>query len=969
VRILKVLMGFAASVMACTVIAAPSAPPNIVVFVSDDHGYLDSSVTGATEFRTPNMERLARDGITFTQAFAASPTCAPSRASFLTGLMPNRSGSLFNHQPPSADVRKLPAYSKELGYEVAAFGKIAHYNQADLYGFDRAELSGFHEDECVSAAVEYLRKRESNKPLCLLVGTNWPHVPWPEVKADDGKAFRPPASHVDTPETRHWRAKYAAAVEEGDRDLGQVYAAAYARLGRNTLFIHYSDHGGQWPFGKWNLYDAGTRVPFFAVWPGVIAAGRESDAMLSLVDVLPTLVDAAGATPPSEIDGQSFLDVLKGKRAEHREEVFTTHSGDGDKNRFPIRAVRNKKWKYIRNLRPENEHHTHIDRAKPVDGNAYWKSWVAAAKDDATAAAIVERYHHRLAEELYDLEADPLEQKNLAGDARFAAVRQQLATQLDDWMREQGDEGTKTEDAVAKEFYKDEEREVRQVETVFPEAAKRGRAKPSLDDARGRQATDESVVGRERRLNVLFIAVDDLRPQLGCYGASEMKTPSIDQMASEGRRFNHHYVQVPTCGASRLAMLTGQYPSEPAAYDNNAFKVLPRTRTRDPISIPELFQRNGYATVSIGKISHSPDGRRDDGKNELANGWDEVGMPHGEWKDAWAAFFAYAGGKTRIVRETPVTEKADLPDSGYPDGLIADAAIAKLGELKDEPFFLTVGFIKPHLPFNAPSRYWDMYDPAALPAAANPLPPTNVDPSISLHQSGEMRGQYTGFSQPGIVTEDEGLHLNHAYRACVSYVDAQIGRVLGELDRLGLREKTIVVLWGDHGWHLGEQGIWGKHTLHEVALRSPLVIRAPGMASPGSATDGIVESVDIFPTLADLCGLPAPSGLSGRSMVPMLEDANAPGKPAAFGFWKNGRGHSIRTPRYRLTMYTERDEPSRVIQTELYDHEADPLETENIAAERLKVVRELTKELRKMVPMLKSGSRDGAVKTPGRAGG
>ncbi len=941
--IFKVVIGCAASVAACAVMAAQSAPPNFVVFVSDDHGYLDSSVAEAAEFRTPCMERLARDGMTFTQAFAASPTCAPSRAAFLTGLMPNRSGSLFNHQPPSADVKKLPEYLRELGYEVVAFGKVAHYNQSDLYGFDLAKFDGFHEEECVAAALDYLQKRESNKPLCLMVGTNWPHVPWPEVNASSGTTYRPPLAHVDTPETRKWRAKYAAAVERADRDLGQIYEAAYARLGRNTLFIHFCDHGGQWPFGKWNLYDAGTRVPFFAVWPGVIAPGCESDAMLSLVDVLPTLVDAAGSTPPSEIDGQSFLDVLQGKGEEHREQVFTTHSGDGDKNQFPIRAVRSRQWKYIRNLRPGNEHHTHVDKAKPVDGNAYWKSWVAAAKNDANAAAIVERYHHRPAEELYHLEADPLEQRNLAGEARFAAVQQQLAARLDGWMREQGDEGTKTEDTVAEAFYKDDKRELRQLEAVRPEAARREHAKRTAADGDG-------------QLNVLFIAVDDLRPQLGCYGASEMRTPSLDKLASEGRRFNHHYVQVPTCGSSRLAMLTGQYPSQPAAYDNNAFATLPRVKTREPISIPELFQRNGYATVSIGKITHSPDGRRDDGANELANGWDEVGMPHGEWKDAWAAFFAYAGGKTRVVRETPVTEKADVPDNEYPDGLIAEAAIAKLQELKDKPFFLAVGFIKPHLPFNAPSRYWDMYDPNTLPPAPNPQPPANVDPSISLHRSSEMRGQYTGFSVPGIVTEEEGRNLRHAYRACVSYADAQIGRVLSELDRLGLREKTVVVVWGDHGWHLGEQGVWGKHTLHEAALRSPLLIRTPNMASPGAAAEAVVESVDIFPTLAELCGLPAPSGLSGRSLAPLLEDENAPGKPAVFGFWKNGHGHSIRTPRYRLTLYTDRDNPRQVIQTELYDHQADPLETENIAAKRPKVVRELTKQLRQTVPMLKKNS-------------
>ena len=462
------------------------------------------------------------------------------------------------------------------------------------------------------------------------------------------------------------------------------------------------------------------------------------------------------------------------------------------------------------------------------------------------------------------------------------------------------------------------------------------------------------ATGASQRLNVLFIAVDDLRPQLGCYGHGEMVTPSLDRLAREGRRFNRHYVQVPTCGASRFSLLTGQYPSQPDAYDNGAFATLPREQANAQTSLPALFRQHGYRTASIGKISHSPDGLGENGAPELPFGWNEMGMPLGEWGDAWAAFFAYAGGKTRIVRETPVSERADVPDDGYPDGLIADAAIAKLQQLKDQPFFLAVGFFKPHLPFNAPARYWDLYDPDALPPAPNPEPPKNVEPTISLHKSGEMRGQYTGFSEPRVVTEDEARHLRNAYRACVSYVDAQIGRVLAELDRLGLRNNTVVVVWGDHGWHLGEHGVWGKHTLHEVAMRSPLLVRTPDMATPGAAADGLVESVDIYPTLAELCGLAPPTSLAGTSFVASLQDANAAGKEAVFGFWRHGRGHSIRTPRYRLVLWTDPSADSRVVQTELYDQGNDPHETVNIAAAHPDIVEELTAQLRDTAPLLKS---------------
>jgi uncharacterized sulfatase len=435
-----------------------STSPNIVIFLSDDHGYLDTSIAGAPEFHTPNLVQLAKDGMTCTHVFATSPSCAPSRASILTGLMPMRSGSMLNHQPPRADVKKLPAYLHELGYEVAAFGKVAHYKQGKGYGFDLVSHDDFHNDDCVNAAVKFLDSWKGGKPLCLLVGTNWPHVPWPEGGADDestsdnlsagAAGFNPPPTHVDTPETCFWRARYAAAVERFDHDLGLVYDVAKTHLGPNLLFIHFSDHGAQWPFGKWNLYDAGTRVPFVATWPGLIKPGTRSDAMISLADVLPTIVEAAGGKPPTAIDGRAFMDVLAGRTSTHRDYVFTTHSGDGRMNAYPMRAVRTRDWKYIRNLTPDGEHTTHIDRGKKVDGNNYWRSWLERAKTDPAAAAIVDRYHHRPVEELYNLRNDPHEQHNLADDEQHAEILRELRTELEGWMREQGDDAKATEESL-----------------------------------------------------------------------------------------------------------------------------------------------------------------------------------------------------------------------------------------------------------------------------------------------------------------------------------------------------------------------------------------------------------------------------------------------------------------------------------------------------------------------------------------
>ena len=417
--------------------ATAAGPPDIVLFISDDHGWADSSVYGARDIRTPNMMRLAKDGMTLTHMFVASPSCAPSRAALLTGLMPARNGAEANHSRPRDDIKKLPAYLHELGYEVAAFGKVAHYKQAGLYGFD-------HVGERYDAVTirKYLNDRDATKPLCLLVGTDEPHVPWPDNVGYDPAAIVLPATHVDTPETRQFRAQYYTDIEQADTLLGQIYDLARKRLGRDLLFIYTSDHGAQWPFGKWNLYDAGTRVPFIAVWPGVTGPDSRQAALVSWIDILPTLVDVAGGQPPTGIDGRSFADVLRHRKATHRDEIFTTHSGDGNMNVYPIRSVRTQRWKYVRNLHPEFLYTTHIDRAKNKDGVKYWRTWEAAAQSDPHAAAAVARYHRRPAEELYDLRTDPDEQHNLAADPRYAETLADLGGRVTKWMAQQGDTGT-----------------------------------------------------------------------------------------------------------------------------------------------------------------------------------------------------------------------------------------------------------------------------------------------------------------------------------------------------------------------------------------------------------------------------------------------------------------------------------------------------------------------------------------------
>lgn len=418
------------------------AKPDIVVFLTDDHSKLDSTVYGDSVLHTPNMQKLADAGMTFDNAYVASPTCAPSRAALLTALMPARNGAEANHSKPRPEIKKWPAYFQELGYEVVAFGKISHYKHTADYGFDYFAHDTFHDHEAIPAAVKYLEERDKNstRPLCLMVGANWPHVPWPK----DTGSFRPdelrlPDPSIGTSATRHARAQYTHAIEKADTDLGSIFDASRSHLGKDTVFLMSADHGAQWPFAKWNCYEAGLAVPLIVSWPGVTKPGSRTAAMVSWVDFLPTLLEVAGGTAPDGLDGKSFAPVLRDQAKTHRSQIMATHSSDGQWNIYPMRSLREGKWKYIRNLQPEFAFTTHIDLPGELGRMSYWKTWQEEAGTSASARAILDRYHQRPPEELYNLESDPSELRNLAADAAHTDQLKLMRERLTQWMREQGD--------------------------------------------------------------------------------------------------------------------------------------------------------------------------------------------------------------------------------------------------------------------------------------------------------------------------------------------------------------------------------------------------------------------------------------------------------------------------------------------------------------------------------------------------
>lgn len=423
---------------------APSRP-NIVIFLADDLSYADVPNGGDANVRTPALQRLTSEGMTFDRAFVASPACAPSRAALLTGMMPARNGAEANHDRANAAIRKLPSYLQEQGYEVVAFGKVAHYLHTGTYGFDYYANDTFHDHKGIPAAAEWLKARKDKRPLALFVGTNWPHVPWPRTtEGYDPAAIKLPPKTVDTPITRDARARFYAAVTRMDQDLASTMDTVDAVLGKDTFVLYSTDHGTQWPFGKWNLYDTGTRVPMVVRWNGHVKAGSRTDAMVSWVDVLPTLVQLAGGKTPKGIDGISFSSLFGvGTGTAGRKEIFTTHNNDGRVNVYPMRSIRTDRWKYIENLHPGWTYTTHIDlKVMRTDSGAYFPSWRDAAEKDPAAKTIVDSYYKRPAEELYDLQADPDEKVNLAGDRRYAKELTGLRTRLAAWRKAQGDAGT-----------------------------------------------------------------------------------------------------------------------------------------------------------------------------------------------------------------------------------------------------------------------------------------------------------------------------------------------------------------------------------------------------------------------------------------------------------------------------------------------------------------------------------------------
>jgi iduronate 2-sulfatase len=445
----------------------------------------------------------------------------------------------------------------------------------------------------------------------------------------------------------------------------------------------------------------------------------------------------------------------------------------------------------------------------------------------------------------------------------------------------------------------------------------------------------------KKPLNVIFICIDDLRPELKCFGADYIKSPNIDRLASQGISFLNHYVNAPSCGPSRCTLLTGRYgPAGNEALFEQANKIIKGKSDGIYASMPEWFKSKGYTTVSVGKVSHHPGGMGgedwdDSTELEMPAAWDRYLIPVGAWKHPRGVMHGLANGEIRVKQSNmDVFQSAEGNDDIYQDGAITEEGLRQLKLLsapQSKPFFLAIGIIKPHLPFGAPKSYYDMYRNVQLPLIQHPQKPEG---KTTWHSSGEFMG-YNHWKKDPNTDAAFADEVRRHYAACVSYADTQVGKILAELKHSGLLENTIVVLWGDHGWHLGEHAIWGKHSLFDEALRSPLIIAYPKMKNKGVKTGAMVTTLDIFPTLCELAGIEKPSFAEGVALAPILNNPKQAGH-SVFSYWEGNS--TIRTATHRLVLHKDG-------YVELYDERSPAGETKNIAIQYPDLAEKLTLEL------------------------
>jgi N-sulfoglucosamine sulfohydrolase len=964
-----------------------SDPPNILLIVSEDNGP-DLGCYGNPYVSTPHLDHLAIDGVLFDNAFVPLAGCSQSRAAFLTGLYPHQNGQFglatwkFHMYDP--DTPNLVASLHNAGYRTGLLGKL-HVNPESAFPFDmrwgNSNFSRRDLEQYAERAESFIS--ESDDPFFLSVNYPDAHRPFlreanslPEDPLTQEDVLVPEAIGIETEGLLRDTADYYNCMSRLDALVGDLLDAL-DRSGKrdNTWIIYFGDHGFDILRGKRTSLEQGLRIPLIIASPNG-ARGTVRDELVSTIDLAPTLLAAAGIEAEVSLPGLSLDPLLQDETMpEWREYLFTEFVTHSAHNYFPQRTVRDSRFKLIETLMPGE-----INPGYDFTLNKFYDPESVEAAISNSPPVIrnaYERMQRPLRWQLFDLENDPHEWIDLSEDPAHAETLARLQVELLRWRQETEDpfldpgfvlqvrdeieSHRRGEEGYAKpdrwEFYDALPTRVRGVSNRRIETD----SSPSSDrlnifnaDATVNGHADwkdrTNIYGRVG-INILFIAADDLRCNIGCMDDPIARTPNIDRLASQGTLFERAYIQVSICNASRASMLTGLRSDTIGVWDLNTHF---RDYRSDVVTIPQLFRENGYRSVNLGKIHHGtgrcavdPPSWSDPQEMHLSNRSLRYALPKNDLDD----------------KKADAAECADVNDDAYFEGILANRAVERLEEFAEsgEPFFLGLGFKCPHLPFSAPKRYWDLYErdqfeddvweeffgPNALPSDA---------PSIAGHAWPELRG-YRDIPDEGDLSPEKRAELRHGYYASTSYHDACLGQVLDALERTGLTENTIIVYWSDHGFELGDHGLWGKLTNYETATRVPLIIAAPDFPHD-QQTLALVEAIDIYPTLAELAGLNPPSDLEGRSMVPLLCEPDLEWKTAAMSQFHRPVDYSLKPDDLRTMGYTIRTARYRYVEwhncrthgieaRELYDHETDPVESINLAnhPEHAKRIAELERML------------------------
>ena len=921
--------------------------PNILLIVSEDNGP-ELGCYGEPSVRTPVLDRLAEEGVRFENAFVPQAGCSQSRAALLTGLYPHQNGQIglatWKFRMYREDMPNLVRSLKRAGYRTGLIGKL-HINPKSAFPFDehhistsnfsRKNLGGYarHAEEFIAAGEQ---------PFFLSVNYPDAHRPFTNrVKGLPkelltGEDVKPMAYFgIDTPELREQTASYYNCISRLDSLISDLLDALQ-RSGKaeNTLVVYLGDHGADLLRGKRTSYEGGFRIPLIVRWPGQIEPKQVRNELVSTLDLMPTFLAATKAEAVDGLPGRSLIPLLKNEPTDWREFLFTEYHLHSAHNFFPQRSARNANYKLIQNLQPGQ-----VNPGYDFTLNRFFADLPKAISEAPEPVRSAYRLMRAPPEfELYDLKSDPFEFRNLAADPGHGEALAKLKEQLAAWRKRTRDpllsrKNLKRLKTEVEACFVDGKPSKDHLNLTYPDYFFAKERKPGVGTGRA-SSRDDSVT----KANVLFIAIDDLRPALGCFGDKAAVSPHIDQLATRGTTFTRAYCQLAVCSPSRLSLLTGRRPDAIQVWD---LKTHFRKAIPDAVTLPQLFKNSGYHTRSIGKIFHGS------------------GEPSKD-SPSWSVDPLFDTTRTADVRyalpknlkgeglKRSSTESAEVNDGVYLDGMVCSAAEKAISNLAaaEKPFFLAVGFRKPHLPFCAPQKYWDLYEREQIPLPEFARHPQDA-PELAVRSWKELEG-YTDIPVGERLNSDQIKRLRHGYYACVSYVDALVGRLVDSLKQARIEDETVIVLWGDHGYHLGDHGTWTKHTNYEQANRIPIVISAPGVTKPGSSSKALIETVDLFPTIAELAGLPEPTGpqpIDGDSFASILKGSPVTtiGEYAYHSYPKGNRlGRAIRTSRYRLVEWKPWGKPSSKAEYELYDYETDPLEKQNLASEKPDVVKKLS---------------------------